>query len=45
MTTYTATADNGETVSYSDNRRYLWMLGMIVPVLPVVGWGLACWGQ
>ena len=40
MTTYTATADNGETVSYSDNRRYLWMLGMIVPVLPVVGWGL-----
>lgn len=40
MTTYTATADNGETVSYSDKRRYLWMLGMIVPVLPVVGWGL-----
>ncbi|MBR9812843.1 alkane 1-monooxygenase [bacterium] len=40
MTTYTATADNGETVSYSDSRRYLWMLGMIVPVLPLVGWGL-----
>jgi alkane 1-monooxygenase len=34
--------DHGEplTASWSDPKRYLWLLGLVVPVIPFIGWGL-----
>ena len=33
MSTLTATVD-GETVTFKDSKRYLWLLGLVVPLLP-----------
>jgi len=33
MSTLTATVDN-QTVTWKDPKRYLWLLGLIVPILP-----------
>ena len=29
------------SVAWSDPKRYLWLLGLVVPVIPFIGWGLA----
>ncbi|MBI5611271.1 MAG: alkane 1-monooxygenase [Deltaproteobacteria bacterium] len=40
MTTYTATID-GAPASWSDRKRLLWLLGLVVPLLPLAGAWLA----
>jgi len=45
MTTSTAatadaTADPELRVAWSDSKRYLWLLGLIVPLIPFIAWGL-----
>ncbi len=40
MRTLTASID-GQVVAWRDRRRWLWLLGLVVPLLPVLGGGLA----
>jgi alkane 1-monooxygenase len=35
-----ATPDSLPTPPWTDHKRYLWLLSMIVPLIPVAGWGL-----
>jgi alkane 1-monooxygenase len=50
MKPLTATLD-GETVRWRDSKRYLWLLGLVVPLLPfgayrqaeTFGWGISWW--
>jgi alkane 1-monooxygenase len=37
MKTITATVD-GRTVTWKDSKRYLWLLGLVVPLLPYAAW-------
>jgi alkane 1-monooxygenase len=37
MKTYAATLPNGERVEYVDRKRWLWLLALIYPLLPVAG--------
>ena len=42
MTSATAPAAQAPlTAAWSDPKRYLWLLGLVVPLIPVIGWGLA----
>ena len=42
MTSATAPAVEGPlSASWTDPKRYLWLLGLIVPLIPFIGWGLA----
>lgn len=41
MKTYTAVAEDGQTVSYVDRKRALWILSVLFPLIPFVGMGLA----
>ena len=34
----TATLDDGRTVTWRDRKRYLWLLGLVVPLLPLGAW-------
>jgi alkane 1-monooxygenase len=36
MKTYTLTSATGETRSWHDGKRYLWLLGLFVPVIPLL---------
>ena len=40
----TSTLAEGPTgltrVSWRDGKRYLWLLGLVVPLLPLIAWGL-----
>lgn len=36
----TATLSNNESQSYRDGKKYLWLLGLSVPLFPVIGYGL-----
>ena len=38
--THTADAETSSAVGWSDGKRYLWLLGLLVPLLPFLGWGL-----
>ncbi len=40
MSAVTADAEGTESISWRDPKRYLWPLGLLVPLLPFVGWGL-----
>ena len=40
MTTYTATAADGSTVTYRDRKRWLWLASLFYPLQPFVGIGL-----
>jgi alkane 1-monooxygenase len=40
MTTEAATADGPMELSWHDPKRYLWLLGLIVPTVPFIAWGL-----
>jgi alkane 1-monooxygenase len=35
-----ATADPPLTASWNDPKRYLWLLGLVVPLLPFIAWGI-----
>ena len=35
-----ATADQPLEASWTDPKRYLWLLGLIVPVIPFIAWGI-----
>jgi alkane 1-monooxygenase len=37
MKTITATVDD-RTVTWKDSKRYLWLLGLVVPLLPYAAW-------
>ena len=39
--TATAHADEPLTAEWNDPKRYLWLLGLVVPLLPLLAWGLA----
>src|SRR5687768_9656587 len=44
MESATATAHADEqplTAEWNDPKRYLWLLGLVVPLLPLLAWGLA----
>jgi alkane 1-monooxygenase len=36
----TAGGESDQTVSWRDPKRYLWLLGLVVPTLPFLAWGL-----
>jgi len=36
-----ATASATPRVTWHDPKRYLWLLGLVVPTIPFIGWGLA----
>ena len=38
--TATSTAHAEPTPTWSDPKRYLWLLGLVVPVLPFIAWGI-----
>jgi alkane 1-monooxygenase len=40
MATAAATATIDERVTWRDPKRYMWLLGLIVPTLPFLAWGL-----
>ncbi len=40
MSAVTADAQGTQGISWRDPKRYLWPLGLLVPLLPFVGWGL-----
>ena len=41
MAATAATAEETLEVTWRDPKRYLWLLGLIVPLLPFIAWGLA----
>ena len=41
MATTAATTNEPLSATWSDPKRYLWLMGLIVPVIPFIGWGLA----
>jgi alkane 1-monooxygenase len=41
MESSTATADQPLEASWNDPKRYLWLLGLIVPIAPFIAWALA----
>jgi alkane 1-monooxygenase len=41
MESSAATADQPLEASWNDPKRYLWLLGLIVPLAPFIAWGLA----
>lgn len=41
MTTDVAVGNEPIEVSWRDPKRYLWLLGLVVPTMPFVAWGLA----
>ena len=42
MTSATAPAAEAPlTATWADPKRYLWLLGLVVPLIPFIGWGLA----
>jgi alkane 1-monooxygenase len=40
MTSTTETGTEAPTTTWRDNKRYLWPLGLAIPMLPLVAWGL-----
>ncbi len=34
---------DGQQVSWRDSKRYLWLIGAIIPILPLATWGLYAW--
>lgn len=41
MNLFSATNDDVDPNTWTDNKKYLWLLGMIVPLFPLIGGGLA----
>jgi alkane 1-monooxygenase len=41
METSAAAASEGLELTWKDPKRYLWLLGLIVPTVPFIAWGLA----
>ncbi|SNR48432.1 alkane 1-monooxygenase [Haloechinothrix alba] len=40
MTSATADHGTGETAAWRDGKRYAWLLGLVVPAIPFLAWGL-----
>lgn len=38
--TIEATTPDGQTVSWRDGKRYLWIMGALIPAIPFAAWGL-----
>ena len=40
--TIQATVD-GRVIEWRDKKRYLWIMGAIIPLIPLMMWGLYAW--